>query len=463
MRTLSIFLWLLLPLFGFSQENAGILSPQQFLEIVRQNHPLSKIARLQPAKAEAELLKARGAFDPKLGAGMEQKYFDGKKYFSLADVGIKAQTWAGLELKAGYSHTQGVYLNPENTQPEDGLLYGGISLPLGQGLIIDQRRAVLKQAKVARELSLAERDLMLNQLIFEAAYAYWNWFTAYHELNIRRDALQLAEDRLKAVKEYARLGDRPMVDTLEARIQWQNRQIALQDAELQYQQSQFMLENLLWINEAPLALEEDTRPPDRETIEAIQPDPVVLLPGMDSLRNGHPMLRAAALQIDQMEIERRWKKEQLKPQLNLSYQPLLFVPSGERDFVYNPANYKWGVQFNMPLLLRKERGALALADIKIRESDFKLDNKTREIYTKSQAARSELNILSSQWELYRQNQRDYARLLNAERALFQQGESSLFMINSRETKWLDARIKELETLGKIQKAEAKLKYILGAF
>jgi hypothetical protein len=40
------------------------------------------------------------------------------------------------------------YLNPENTVPNAGLTSLGISVPLGQGLFINQRMADLRKAKM---------------------------------------------------------------------------------------------------------------------------------------------------------------------------------------------------------------------------------------------------------------------------------------------------------------------------
>ena len=74
--------------------------------------------------------------------------------------------------------------------------------------------------------------------------------------------------------------------------------------------------------------------------------------------------------------------EQLKPRLDLEYN---FLGSGF-DFTYNKGtdaairnliteNYKVGVNFEMPLFLRKERGKLQQTDIKLLESSYSLQQK----------------------------------------------------------------------------------------
>jgi hypothetical protein len=47
-----------------------------------------------------------------------------------------------------FEQNEGYYLNPENTVPNTGLASIGISVPLGQGLFINQRMADLRKAKM---------------------------------------------------------------------------------------------------------------------------------------------------------------------------------------------------------------------------------------------------------------------------------------------------------------------------
>jgi hypothetical protein len=55
-------------------------------------------------------------------------------------------------------------------------------------------------------------------------------------------------------------------------------------------------------------------------------------------------------------------------------------------------------------------------------------------------------------EGYRQNASDYQRLLNGEKQKFSGGESSLFMVNSRELNYIASRIKLIESIVANKKA-----------
>ena len=78
MRALKIkFLCLLFfPLLGISQEQDSLyLGFDEYLEMVKTYHPVVKQARLISDQGAAELLQARGVFDPKIEAGYDRKNF----------------------------------------------------------------------------------------------------------------------------------------------------------------------------------------------------------------------------------------------------------------------------------------------------------------------------------------------------------------------------------------------------
>ena len=74
---------------------------------------------------------------------------------------------------------------------------------------------------------------------------------------------------------------------------------------------------------------------------------------------------------------------------------------------------------------------------------------------------NEWEITKEQADLYAQTVNDYRGLLEGERALFDSGESSLFMVNSRELGYINAQIKLIEILTKNQKAILATRYSLG--
>ncbi len=446
--------------FCFSLSSQVVFSEQGFQELVLRNHPLAKHANLQPEVGESYLLKAKGSFDPKVYNQIDQKYFKGSQYYSMINSGLKLPTWYGIELKSGLENNRGTNLDLQNKTPNSGLWYGGVSVNLGQGLFIDQRRAELFKARIFQKSTLAEQKLQLNELFYESGYSYWNWFLAYHSSLILQEALTLAEVRFDAIKRTADLGDRPGIDSIEARIQVQTRAVLLQQFEAELQNAKLKLSTFLWTeNDEPLELEEATIPLPKSAI-VIQNVADYQTLVNDSIIKSHPYLQIANFKIETLEVEKRLKREQLKPQLNLQYnflnEPINFNPLDGMSI----NNYKWGLTFEMPLFLRKERGDLQLAELKIQSAEYQLDNTFASLNYKIQSSLVDLENMSEQLIIYKQTVEDNRTLLEAEKRMFENGESSLFLINVREMAYIQSQLKYIELLTKNQQAAIALKFAL---
>jgi outer membrane protein TolC len=460
-RTIGLFMCLSVLYSIQAQDSAKVFDFKTYLNLVKQHHPLAKQAQLQLEKGEANVLKARGGFDPKISTDLEQKYYKGSQYYSLFNSGLKVPTWYGLEFGAGFEQNQGLNLNPENIVPQTGLAYAGVSLTLGKGLFIDERRFALKQAKIFNEAAQSEQMNMVNDLLNQAGKAYWDWFMAYKQFRVYQDAYIFAEQRFLAVKQSALLGDRPFVDTLEAGIQLQERLMSLGQADLDYTNKSLMLSIYLWFeNNTPLELDRNTVPEDELVFETNKTSLFVLSNQIDSLILTHPEMQLYGFKLDGMGIEKRLKQEQLKPIVNLKYNPLL--SSGSAPFAnYSINNYNWGIGFSMPILLRKERGDLRMMELKIQETELAIKQKNLELNNKAQANINECVLTAEQLKLYTETVRQYEQLLEAEKQIFNAGESSLFMINAREISYLNAKIKWIELQVKNQKAILNAYHSLG--
>lgn len=460
-QVLFLFLVVLWSSTSNAQQPDTVLTFEEFSNRVSEHHPLAMQARLRSSFGEASLLQSRAGFEPKAGADVDQKYFSGDKYYSLIDAGLKVPTWFGVELKGGYELNEGKYLNPEHKVPDAGLWYAGISVPLGQGLFIDERRAALRKAQIYAQSTQAEQKAMLNDLLYEAGKTYWKWFESFNKLLVYQEAYTTADLRLKAIQRSAELGDRPYIDTLEASIQVQNRLVSLWDAELEYQNSTAQLGVFLWQDgNIPLELEDNTTPPSSQTINSteVRTD---LVGRMDSLINSHPQFLMYNYKMQELEVERRWKQEQLKPTVDLNYNAIAEPINGDVMENYSINNYKWGVSFSMPILLRKERAGLQMAKLKLTETELQQSTKKAELQNKAVNTINEWNTTANQVNQYKKTTQNYNQLLQGENRLFNVGESSLFMINSREMAYINAQIKLVELMAKNQKAELATQHALG--
>ncbi|MEY5133290.1 MAG: hypothetical protein RLZZ198_1294 [Bacteroidota bacterium] len=417
------------------------LTEDAFITLVKQNHPLIKISDIQPKYGDAYILKAKGGFDPKIEGSLNQKYFDGKQYYSVGDYGIKYPTWYGVTVKTGVESNKGSYLDPQAKTPSGGLFYGGIGANLGQGLLIDQRRADLWSAKINRQSSEEERRLQVNKLIYETGYAYWDWYLAFHSTKLLQEAYDVALQRFNAVKETAILGDRAYIDTVEAGLQVQQRLSLLRDAEANYREKCNVQSTYLWSDQQePLMLGETTTPIARTNWVAS-----ALIPFQsDSMIKNHPYLTITEFKVDMLEIDRRLKADRLKPSVQVNYnilnEPVNYNPFSDLDI----NDYKWGFSIEMPLFLRKERGDLKLANLKIEETQLNLAQLKAQLTMKINNAKIELSNSIEQLAIYQRAATDSKQLLEAERNMFENGESSLFLINMRELNYIQSELKYLE-------------------
>jgi outer membrane protein TolC len=442
-------------------QDSLILSYADFLTKVSNTHPTSKMAELSLDKGRAYLLKARGGFDPKISTDVDQKYFDDKDYYSLIDGGFKIPTWYGIEIKGNYERNRGEFLNEQSFVPDDGLVALGIDLPLLRGLIIDERRAQLKQARIYQQATEFERLAMLNNLFFDASLAYYEWQEAYLRLGIADRGLELAVAFQEMVRGIYQQGAVPAIDTLEADILLQNRRIDRLKAEQDYVIARVYLSAFLW-QDANTPLEVTDRVfPEVDIDQRLMDQVNTLMIQGDSLVAAHPELLFAQLDLDQQDIGIKLKKEDLKPDLRLNYNPLADFSD---DLLSNPVDfndYKWGLRFTMPMLFRKARADLQLAKIEREKSQLKLNQKTLKFRLELDAQRQKLDLLNDQFIALDINARDYALLVRAEERKFEIGESSVFLVNLRQSKFLEILNKRLETRYKMVYTRVKLISVFG--
>ena len=448
---------------SYGQANGGVIfSYDQFLDRVKGHHPLALQAALQPKKGDAKLLEAKGSFDPVAFGEIDQKYFDNKQYYSLVNGGLMIPTWVGLNIKAGFEQNQGLYLNPENNTLS-GLWYAGITMPLGQGLFIDARRAALRQAQIYQNVTEAERKLMLNELYYEAANAYWSWFLKYNQLLVYQEGLALATERFSAIRQSALLGDRPAMDTLEASIQVQSRMLSVQEAELQFKNAGMQLSVFLWVDGLiPLELEPATIPGLYRDDLGLDDELISLLQLEDRI-NRHPKIQLYSYTLAQLDIDRKLRTDRLKPSLNVTYNPISEAVNGNPFATYSINNFKWGAAFSMPLFLRKERGMLAMTNVYIEETNYKQSEVRLQLLNTAKAYWNEWTVTGNQIQLYAKTVQDLETLFNAEQTLLQAGESSLFLVNSRETTFINAQMTLIDLVAKRKKAAVSVAYSTASF
>lgn len=454
------FVTVLLPHLLFAQNRPEELTIREFYDQIFRYHPLVKQAQSLNPFAQQELRMARGGFDPKLSTDFERKQFDKKEYYQTFYTKLKAPIWIG-EVQASFERNQGTFLDESLFTDGAGLLAVGVGIPIGRNILIDERRNALRQAQVAQNIAEAEKIKLMNKILVNASKDYSEWYFAYHQYLFLQEGYKLAEERYNAVKQRLMMGELAPIDSVQALITLQERNIALQQGQVDWQNAGLRLSNYMWgENDTPLLIEPNVVP---------QPfAPNALLAQESTLQElfafaqqNHPEIRKNTFKRNQLTFEERYQTNNLMPDLKLNYNMLRNVNAKESTSFNFRNNYKIGITFEMPLLLRKERSKLQMVRIKQLQVEWEIQQLQREIKNDIQVAHNELVTYTRQLRQQENMVDNYRILRDGEIRKFWAGESSLFIINAQESKYVESKIKLEQIRAKYIKAQALLLWAAG--
>jgi outer membrane protein TolC len=445
-----------------AQDSLQTLSLKNFLSIVKKYHPVVKQAAIVVQKADASLLSQRGAFDPVISGGGADKTFDGTNYYRSNTTQLSIPTWYGIEVQTGIEYLGGNRINPEETAGTTS--FAGISIPLAKNLLMDKRRAALQQAKIMQQASQAERKIMLNDLLLDATEAYWQWVHAYFNFETYEEVIRVNRQRYNLVKAAYRNGDRPAIDTTEALTQLQQFEYQQNEALLVWQNATVQLSGYLWKqNNEPYVLPEQVFPQEkvRDLYQAvIFPEQAQLI---DEAKKNHPELAAYNFKLNALVVERKLKFQELLPKIDLKYNQLgkgyNLASTATKTLFDN--NYKYGISFSMPLRLSSGRGEYKMAKLKITETQFQQNQKKMDVINKVRKYYNQLVNYQSQVALLQRTYAGVLQLQKGEETRFFNGESSLFLVNSRENKTQETMLKLIEATVKLNKTALGLQWASG--
>lgn len=364
-----------------AQVDSTVLTYEEYIQSVLIFHPIAQQADLKIKSAINNNLAAKGFFDPKFAAYWNEKDFDDKTYFRQFGAKLKVPTRLPIDVVGSYENTDGQFLNPENKTDRYGLWSLGLEANLLQGLLIDERRTVLKQAAVFEQMAQNQKDQILNDLIYQASLAYLYWQQQFYITQIIEENITLAEQYLENTKQSFFGGEKAAIDTLEAFILLRDRNTLLQSYQINLAKAQQHLENFLWNDQIPLELRDETQP---EGYEQNLFDGVTVSNVLEVVVE-NPMIQEKLNKQRILEIEQRLKREKLKPKLKIKYNPLLATENNIAPSL-SLSDYKWGFDFAFPLFFREGRAAVRAGEIKLMENELEIRNKQNELKIKLRQA-----------------------------------------------------------------------------
>lgn len=453
-----ILTFLLLSSLNFAQDSLKI-SAAEFINVVKNYHPLALKYQLQNKLAEQEITRARGGFDPVLAGKLGEKNIDGTKYYEQKNVELGIPTWYGIDLHGSYNHLDGQKLN--NSDTKGGLYQFGVTVPLAKNLLYDKRRAMLDQAKFGLKMTEAEQVVLTNELLLEAENTYWEWVQNYEIYKLRSEIVDINKDRLKLTRKTFEFGEKPAIDTIEALSQLQSFELQQRDAFLNFVKSTQQLQLYLWKDDQQFyELSEMIYPSENLNEHLAYSDFEFLINDINSRQIS---MHRSILYYDQkqniLESERRLKWQSFLPKVDFTYN---FFNKENYSADHLPLfdhNFQYGLKFEIPVFQREARANYQMAKIKLDQNQLDTNMKIRELDVKIETYKNEIQNYHTQIDLSRNNLLNYRKLLYAEETRYSNGESSLFLINSRENKVIEAQEKFISIRTKFLKSFNKLKWM----
>lgn len=467
MKRICSFILLSLVAIQVKSQTGKTLSLYDVYNNVLLNHPIIKQADLIRQAAYWDLRMARGGFDPSISTDYENKIFgpdanSQKLYWDQIYSGLKIPLWFGTDINLSYQNAVGSYIDSELTVPSGGLYNAGISIPVGQGLLIDNRRAVLRQAQLYITIADAERQKLANKTLVVITKAYWDWYFSHQKLKYTEQIYKLAKERYQLVADNVKNGEDAPIDSVEAYFNYLLREQQYLQSKVDYTNSGIGLSTHLWNNgNVPLEIDTTLSPTDlgSETDSLL---PLKMSSLLDSATITHPDIVKLDYKLKQLGIDKRLSVENLKPRINVNYN---FLSSNNfNNNTFGPIlrnNYKSGVEVYFPLFLRKERGKLNLIKNKITQTNLELDYTVRDNKNNLMVAYNDLLLYDKLVKTQVTVVDNLQQLYDAEQLKFSNGESTLFLINMRETNLLNGQIKLAELKAKYAVSKANIKWLAG--
>ena len=437
------------------QSDTLILS--DYFELIGNNHPLIKKAELFEAFVDAYDMKARGTFDPKLYSTLDRKQFDNKQYFTTWNSEAKIPTVLPIDFSVGYENNSGQFLNREDSLPQNGLIYGTLNLSLIRGLLFDEQRFKVQMAELKGLKSQIERDILVREIIYQALLAYVDWVAISNERQVLGRTLENIRERHLNTVQLFLDGDKPGIDTLESRINLNSAQKNYLELGLELRSKRQKINLFLWDEEMnPLILLDDIYPQDPESL-------IDELEALGYMTNPEfsrdPKIRKLVNDRQSLSLENKLTKEKLKPQLDLKYNTIIRTGDASLEPSLNLNDYKYGVQFEMPLRNRSTKSDLRLNEILIEQSLLEQDQLVQKFTTEYNLLIENRNAQEEILDIIEEKIQNAQLLYDAEVLKYGLGESSIFLLNKRQEKLLEAQNDKIKIQKLINKLLSDLYYL----
>lgn len=404
------------------------------------HYPGIRAARSNIDRSNAEILSARGAFDPRVEGRISNRlggYYDGDTRLAGFHQSFPAM---GAEIFAEFSHSDGRFPVYEQRllTADHGKARLGFALSLLRDRRIDSERMKLDYEEIERQIAQNELTAERVSVVQQAYVAYARWVTSARLLEAYRALLTIAEDRDTALQRQVEAGNAAEILLVESRQSILQRRGLVVEAERQLAVSAQSLSLFLrdgnGATQLPVYAPSLTLPESSASEETAHLDE-----HLDRILQASPEIHILQLMQEQVQLERSLARNDMQPRLD-------FKAYTSRHFGAGPENLLDAEQvvdfsFSIPLQNRQARGRVSAADARLDGLRYELRLLQEQTGTDLRNALTSLNASRQQLETARQEAEAATALVEAETRRFETGQSDFFFLNVRETALAQAQLR----------------------
>jgi outer membrane protein TolC len=438
------------------------LTIEEVLARIELTHPLLRATGLEREQARAKVLKALGAWEPKvrneleydryqtynltnvfgnnvLGAGYNDTFLKvghpwGWEIFGGIRNGFGDRAtlggFDGVRLQRIQSPAVGIPQDMQGFYPQQVVIIGG-AFNFLRGFMVNPEFAALQQAELAgpqAEIKVAQKR---QDLFLAGAVQYWDWQVAVKQAEVQKQNLAVAEARFAQIEGRAKAGTVSPLDVAEAGQEVQRRREAAIAAQRKVEYEQYKLSLFLWENGDPVTPRPEWAP--EFTGETPLPTEDEIAAAKAAAKEDRPEVRELAIEINMNNIELKLAKNSLLPKLSVEGGPV----TGAIYYLGGFA-YRVGTFFSMPLFNREARGKVVHAEAEQERLTYELWNAEQQVsldvdnwVSAIVRARERVRAASEAYRL--------AKVLEeGERKRFDMGATNLLFVNTRERNAVEA-------------------------
>ncbi|MFO7980340.1 MAG: TolC family protein [Candidatus Aminicenantes bacterium] len=477
---------LLIPcgLLGQKDDNLSLSLKECILKTVHNNLGLA-VERITPQIADANVKYANEKFIPTLSMDYSKQdsnsasysFLDASETVSTLSNNYSTQITQIIPTGGNFSLSLNGYMSDtsrrfQTINPRYGTtLRFSFSQPLLKdfGYQISRRNIII--AKNNSYISDENFRRSLEETIYQAVNAYWNLFYSIENLKVRQQSLRLAQELLEKNKAEIDAGTLPPIEILTAQADVATREADILEAQAMVKNNEDLLKTIINLNkELPNSALIVIDPTDSPSV---QKEDHRLEKALQLAMENRPELQATRIELENMEFNLRYARNQLSPDLRfegsywspgVSGNQILYengnaltgniigtIPGGGVDALKDSFNFKyknWSVALTLsyPLSNIFSRGFVTQAKLNREQTELKLKDQEQQIFLEVKTAVRAVQTNYQRVQAYKAARELAQKKLEAEEEKFKVGLSTNYFILQYQRDLADAQIMELRAM-----------------